>query len=259
MSTTIDKPIFNIPEPPSFLVKEGKVYKITELNCDVSKAFKSIDKWYLHKVNEAIQPFISQRSTVDQDDLEEQLAHINKHNDTSKVVVDNELLGYGIPLMVVANKVYKAMLIDYNPQVASISWSYLNNWVGSIDNMDTERKAKYTILSEIRTHRPDSYNSSDFIDIALKQDLVRFPVMCTYASHINRIVCFPRTFHTYNDGKLCTGDVSAKTFWEQEEFITNFNQINFTSLANEMFSWTMLLQDEYIVSWKIREDTLWVA
>ena len=261
MSETINKPVFNIPEPPSFLVKEGKVYMITELNCDVSKAFKSIDKWYLHKLNEAIEPFIRQRSKQDQDDLEKQLAHISKHNLNNIVTVDSELTKIIQPLVCVAGKVYNARLIDYNPQKACFSWYHLNEYVSYIvrNTMPEERDNKYSNILAMWEDCGHTNSLDRYYDIELKQDLVRFPCLVTYANGISRIICTPKTYHTYNDSKLCTGDVSALTFWIQEDFVSNFNQINFSSVANMIVNWTSILQDKYIVSWKVREDTSWIA
>lgn len=259
MSEGIEQPLFSVPEEPSFLVKEGKVYKITELSCDVEKAFSSINKWYAHKVKEAIEPFVQQRGREDQESLKAQLAHIAKHNQIGHVVVPANLVSGYKPLVVIAGKVYVGRLVQYSPQKASFNWSTLGEWISYLSRSKMGDLDQYKDLCAMWDACEKVLDYHKYFDVELNQNLINFPCMVAYDKVSRRLIVNPRTFHTYSDNKLCTGIVSAEMFFNQKEFEDNFNSINFSSLAHELVGWTYLLQDKYITNWEIRKDSAWTT
>lgn len=229
-----------------YLQLEGKKYLLQEIpgSIDMELEIKAFHEARVKQVIEAVGDKIVPEL---ESEWNTQLEHLRGKQASHSVAVPPPLfdqLTYND-----GKNVYPIRMVRYLPfQVTGTYHSYCNlsGWIG----MDVIHRVKDWITE-------NNVRESINLIVDIEPPIEITQMFGFYMTANNIRVWGGGTFHTYSDGRLCTGQVPAKRFWEAAEFEQNVNRINLYSLASKVvrgmdFNTVAALQD-YINPLTIRE------
>ena len=174
-------PVLTMPRKPDFLVIGGKTFFLEDTALSPEDLFKRMTEFYedsLEALKDKVATHCSQEA---KDDLNHQLARIERHVQRGVVVLPDECRDSGNVVMVYANKAYPTRIMLFRPTRLSVVLSRVLDWVGyvkrDISRKDAERYSNFMawaepLVSAHSTVPPNGGLSSIKVDITINQDVI---------------------------------------------------------------------------------------
>ena len=245
--------ILELP-PVNVIVRDGKVFSLTETELPASKLLTEIKEFYEASYRQAKDNIADEQFSQCEQERIKQLAHIDAMLARNKAIIPPAL--YDKPVMYCKDAVCEARWIRYKPNVITSAANDLVNDTRYMreDRTYTFREGWKKVWEFTRLLPPETR-----VVINIEQSLVDLPVLFIYNTKRDVIYTpFLRTFHTMSGTNLCTGDFTASQFWNHGSFSTVINQVNGYSLGNDdvnRVTYITLFKDEYVTN--ITTEQLW--
>lgn len=261
------KPELKLPDSPNFMVVNGETFFVEKINQAPESILKIVDEYYEENLNvlrAKVSRHLSEEAAAD---LEAQLGRIERHLRKGIVAIPDDLQNRGQLLTLANNKVYDTRILLFRPTRISITIQRLQEYVEwverEITRKDAERFTKFVEWAKpLVQHYVDIRASlaGTKVDIKVEQDIIIEPMVAAYIAEEEIIQCAPleRHCHVHDHGRLCTGNTPPRDFWNDPQFLSNFNSINPHSFA---FSSSQaarrhkeMLKNQYFVEGRVRES-----
>lgn len=267
-------PALDLPKQPMFMVLDGKTYFMEQMQQSPEDLLKHVMDFYkdnLDVLRDKIDNYISDESLAD---LDRQIVRVERHLRANLVTIPEALKANGtIMCYSSTNKVYETRIILFKPSRISVTMSRVREYVRwvkrDIPRKEAERYTKFLEWADPMLAHFDGLKADTSgikIDIIIDQDLFVHAMVASYLVDQEFIIVSPRDIHPHTHrggGGLCTGNSSARSFWDDPNFEQNFNSLNphswangDTTVANNVQS---LLKNQYFVEAHVRgeEKTGW--
>lgn len=267
MSPTTQAPHLEMPSKPNFMVINGKVYNFDELKLSPQDMLHNIEAYYANDIASLKQEMAAHLSSECRADLDIQIQRLERHQDRTIISVPENLTENGTILYLDHNKVHETRLILYKPHRISVTLQRVIAFISWINNDLSRREAdKYTKFIEAANTVISLPRTRDLasikIDIMVSQDIIIAPLIASLLRDENKIKVTPINIHAHafrdGDNKLCTNNVTAIAFWDDPNFMENFNSLNPHSFANSdapaARHYKSMLQNKYFQHLTIREE-----
>jgi len=250
------------------IIRDGKVYAITETELPSSGLLKEIKEFYRSAYQTVKNHIADEEFDKYEAERVKQMNHINAVIERHKAIIPTNM--FNKPVMHFNGSLCEVRWVRYAPKViVSDAYRLIRTFSTSYTDVDgiEKRKARpdYTKVFDFVKNEPHDAR----IVITLSQTLLDFWMIFCYSAKMNLIYTpFNTTFHTMlSDRHLCTGNFEGSDFWNSPDFNNLINQVNCFSLASdsivisaplrqEIF-WHALLKDNLVVD--IRKEVLWRA
>lgn len=245
----ITKPMF--PDL-DYAVIDGNVVLLQKTKKTQQKIFEDVKVYYKSLFDAARNSLITQDYQAWRIDWDSQLRLLSAHQRTNTdfVKVPRDLTTK--PIVFYGNKAYEARSFIYKPNLIRCNVEVIRNHIRREDS--TTSKLNTAIHGKLGSSR---------IVIKIEQDKVVFPCVAGLVPGTRiQVGQGFRTYHTYEDGKLCIGNApNAEAFWNHENFVDNMNTINPYSPAasSGSFGWHYMefFKDPYIVDIIFEKESVW--
>lgn len=261
-----ETPVLALPQAPQFMVIDGKTYVVDKVELSPTDMLQSVTDFYkdnLAVLNERMVQHISEES---QQDLHNQVQRIERHLAAGVVSLPEDARRNGTILMLQNNRVYKTRVVLFKPTRVSITLqrvAEVARWINTqIPRRDAERFRRFLEwATPLIVHYRDLGQDSAGVkcDIIVEQDLVIEPMVVSLDTASRNIYAFPDGRHCHVHGgscNLCTGQATAENFWDDPQFIQNFNMVNPHSFANSSvvaaIQWRNFFKNQYFQEARIR-------
>lgn len=271
MSATRAAPVLELPKKPNFMVVEGRTYFLDEVKLSPADLLGECTKFYedsLEVLKEQVSSHVSQEA---QNDLEVQVARIERHLSAGIVVIPDHLRSRHTVLMYDDNKVHETRIIMFKPNRMTVTMQRVISFVDWINREITRKDAeRFTKFVEWAKPLIDHYMglSRDMsgikVDIRFDQELIYHALVVAYNAEVSNVYVAPDNLHphAHPGGRLCTGNASPREFWDDPGFADNFNSLNPHSWANSTTICARehknLLKNQYFVSGTVRGEEVGV-
>ncbi len=237
----------------NYLRLGDKVFAVKEINNPAIDINEELRQLYNNRIdahvdqyNEGVVENVVQEWTTQYD-------HISDRQNRGDVKVPSTL--FDKPVIVKNGRVLECRAILYSPC----------QMLGTLDmfayrcqlSLDDANLAKFRELDGA-TRSTDIY-----IDIAPS---VFLPLIVAYDPSISKLYTINmRTFHSYSDGRICTGNHSAEDFWNAPNFEELINHVNWHSPATDTIRYGEIriklkdmLTNASITGFRRRGDSEWI-
>lgn len=258
-------PVMALPSKPSFMVIDGKSFLVEPLTESPEQLMRSTEEYYAVNLAELKEKVLRHISEESQDDLNKQVLRIERHLNSDVVTLPEGLQEHGSLMFLADKKVYATRVVLFKPSRISCTLQMCGGFIRWIDTnlsrRDAERFTKFCDWARpiLTHHREVSQDTSGVkVDIIVNQDLVIEPLVVSYVDEENLIYCYPKQKHphAHGGGMMCTGQTNARVFWEDPNFVENFNSLNPHSWAasstRAATEYKMFLKNQYFVEARIR-------
>lgn len=171
-----------------------------------------------------------------------------------------------LPIMVNNGSYAPMLFVRYKP---SIFRSTLGVMQSHVRGTESGNYGGPTVNTKLKAAIARRTGGSLSVEVHINQDLIDH-MMGVALMGDRIIVARPgRTYHTFEDGKLCTGGTPAAEFFGAPDFERNFNTVNIYSPASHTITGVIrngaplqvpyyeLLKDQYITDIKVEESSKW--
>lgn len=263
-----EMPVLQLPEAPSFMVVDGQTFLVEKVAQTPVELLKNVQDFYeanLQTLKEQVSHHVSQENIQD---LDRQVARIERHLKAGIVVLPDNLRTNGTIMMLESNKLYETRIILFRPTRISCTMQQIARWVEWIEDelskRDGERYSRFVEWAKpLMTHLSTlpAGLAGVKVDLTVTQDLVIEPMIVSYVPASRHIFVRPGNKHCHaHSGSchLCTGNTTAEDFWNDPQFAANFNSINPHSFANSSTEAARQLKNmfrnQYFVQGQVRES-----
>ncbi len=237
----------------NLIVLNDQVYTLDELKVKKTDVLKTLKSYYANELSAFKQGLTRDDYNAWLTSWENQLAIYQNRTArrASTTAVPNTMQLK--PLMIHEGQTCVGRLIQYKPFMYKSSLETMKMAARRIDegHRDYPPKSETSkffkeITKAIKEHVPDSTE----VIVNFEQDDLDYPMFFALLNGRIRVAGKYRTYHTFQEWRLCTGGLTAADFWQNEAtFETSVNTINLyspaTSYVNEI-PIGEFLKDDYV-------------
>lgn len=260
-------PVLSLPVRPNFMVTNGKTYLLEEVNQTPEDILKTVEGYYKDNLEVLREKVVRHISAESQDDLNKQVMRIERHLSSGVIMLPENLRANGSIMALRNNKVYETRVVLFKPSRLSCTMQRISGivtWINTeMPRREGERYSKFVewargMEEHFRSVHADT--SSVKIDVTINQDTIVNAMVVSFTPEENLIWGSPLAVHPHIHvgGNLCTGQVTARVFWDDVNFNENFNSLNPHSWANSSTvcaqNYRQLLKNQYFVEARVREE-----
>lgn len=257
----METPIVEQDFKVDYLKLNGKVFAIKEVEGEVDVEAE-LKEFYREKNETLIKDLTNAVRQENFNDWSKQIEHINTASSKDNVTVPKDM--FDKKIMVKDRQIWELRTVLYSPKVCKTTLGYLHRVCGVVPEDGSSTSKRFALTSPAWKGLKKT-PTGDVIIIEFNNAFV-LPVTYAYSKKLNLLYTpFERTYHTYDSGKVCTGNGTAQKFWESSSFEALVNEINMCSLASSVMTnhndFTVniknLITPESVVKVTKRKETKW--
>ena len=220
----VDLPDLN--EYPSFLVVDGKVFSLSQMNCNYSQSVDALQDFYKQR----FEHFRNEQERVTSDVILgqgfEHVEHLARVRARGSIAVPENLFERDIK--VVNGRIVETRHVLYTPEEYRVDRNYLEYYgiIARAGNNPTERQVAVKALLDPYLQQGGTLN------ILLKYPYASI-VQFMFDRETGNITADSRTFHVMSSHNLCTAGIEGRIVWDVSDarFASYINRVNLFSLA----------------------------
>lgn len=212
-------------EYPNFTTINGEVFLLQRVECNVKQATDAVHKYYALQAEDIRNKANKSMLELTRSNNTQMLQRMQEIQTSSAVQVPPVFVGNSSLMFKVINrKVCPVKTVLYSPTSMSVSKNMLMYNTHEAGTTNAQINALFA-----------GRGTEDMINISFKSP-VQMVTQVAFCEQEDKLMVYPRTFHTMTYGDLCTGNTRARDIWalSTTEFLKYFNNINMFSLATRI-------------------------
>lgn len=252
--------LFKLPDV-SFAVIDGKMFLLDGVNSSPKEVIEDLKAMYQTQVDEIKHTVATEDLRAWQQEWERMIGAYERKLARSGrgVLVPND---FDRQAVVISGGAYAPVrLVRYNPNLIR---GHISRFKELVRSIETGSWGEWNIEQFSKLKKALFRKTDGNVTAHISQSLIDAPVAVAYIDPRVQVANGFRTYHTFSDGRLCTGTAAPRVFYDAPDFVQNFNTINPYSPAQDhvrandgsrSVHFYEFLKDEYVTEIKVEVGT----
>ena len=242
---------YKLPSSNLFIV-DDKVYSLSKLKITKEDVLKTLKTYYENEVRAVKDSLIQDDFTAWSTSWDNLMLKYDTRRSSQSNTTQVPSTLQTKPIMIYEGQAAIGKLVIYKPfmyknSLQTFAGAYRNIGRGNSEYPAPDEAKEF--CKAIKKALKDSVNPATEVIITFKQDLICYPMMFALLNGRIRVAGKYRTYHTFSEWRLCTGNTIPETFFNSPHFEDNVNTINLYSPATTYVNdipIASFLQDQYV-------------